>query len=112
MVKNFSKVRIMDKLIQSMLKRLSPVWETLYFFYQRFTDYHRIASWFDMASGTAYYFLLGFLPFLVFTVNLMLFVMSSQVAAIYGMAAHYLPQRMAGPLLPDIKRIMAARSTL
>ena len=65
----------MDKLIQSMLKRLSPVWETLYFFYQRFTDYHRIASWFDMASGTAYYFLLGFLPFLVFTVNLMLFVM-------------------------------------
>ena len=112
MVKNFSKVHIMDKLIQSMLKRLSPVWETLYFFYQRFTDYHRIASWFDMASGTAYYFLLGFLPFLVFTVNLMLFVMSSQVDAIYGMAAHYLPERMAGPLLADIKRIMAARSTL
>ena len=102
----------MDKIVQSILKRLSPVWETLYFFYQRFTDYHKIASWFDMASGTAYYFLLGFLPFLVFTVNLMLYLMSSQVDAIYGMAAHYLPERMAGPLMADIKRIMAARSTL
>ena len=102
----------MDKLVQSLLKRLSPVWEMLYFFYQRFTDYHRIASWFDMASGTAYYFLLGFLPFLVFTVNLMLFVMASQVDAIYGMAAHYLPERMAGPILGDIKRIMASRSTI
>lgn len=102
----------MDELVQSLLKKFSPVWETLYFFYQRFTDYHKIASWFDMASGTAYYFLLGFLPFLVFTVNLMLFVMSSQVDAIYGMAAHYLPERMAGPLMADIKRIMAAHSTL
>ena len=102
----------MDKIVQSILKRFSPVWETLYFFYQRFTDYHKIASWFDMASGTAYYFLLGFLPFLVFTVNLMLYLMSSQVDAIYGMAAHYLPERMAGPLMADIKRIMAARSTL
>lgn len=102
----------MDKLVESLLGRISPVWETLYFFYQRFTAYHRISSWFDMASGTAYYFLLGFLPFLVFTVNLMLFIMSSQVDALYGMAAHYLPERMAGPLMGDIKRIMAARSTL
>ncbi len=102
----------MDKLVQILLKRLTPLWETFYFFYQRFTAYHRIASWFDMASGTTYYFLLGFLPFLVFTVNLMLFVMASQVDAIYGMAAHYLPERMAGPLMGDIQRIMAGRSTL
>ena len=102
----------MDKLVQSLLNRLTPLWETLYFFYQRFTDYHRIASWFDMASGTTYYFLLGFLPFLVFTVNLMLFVMAAQVDAIYGVAAHYLPERMAGPLMSDITRIMASRSSL
>ena len=102
----------MDKIVQNILKRLSPVWETFYFFYQRFIDYHKISSWFDMASGTAYYFLLGFLPFLVFTVNLTLYLMSSQVDAIYGMAAHYLPERMAGPLMADIKRIVAARSTL
>lgn len=102
----------MDKLVQNLLKRLTPLWETLYFFYQRFTDYHRIASWFDMASGTTYYFLLGFLPFLVFTVNLMLFIMASQVDALYGMASHYLPERMAGPLMSDITRIMASRSTL
>ena len=102
----------MDKLVQSLLKRLTPLWETLYFFYQRFIDYHRIASWFDMASGTTYYFLLGFLPFLVFTVNLMLFVMAAQVDAIYGVAAHYLPERMAGPLMSDITRIMASRSSL
>ena len=111
-MKNISKVIHLDKLVQSLLKRFSPLWETFFFFYQRFTDYHRIASWFDMASGTAYYFLLGFLPFLVFTVNLMLFVMSSQVDAIYGMAAHYLPDRMAAPLMGDINRIMTARSTL
>lgn len=102
----------MDNLVQKLLQRLTPLWETLYFFYQRFTDYHRIASWFDMASGTTYYFLLGFLPFLVFTVNLMLFVMAAQVDAIYGIAAHYLPERMAGPLLADISRIMANRSSL
>ena len=102
----------MDKLIQGLLKRLTPFWETIYFFYQRFTDYHRISSWFDMASGTTYYFLLGFLPFLVFTVNLMLFVMAPQVDGLYGMAAHYLPERMAGPLMGDITRIMGSRSTL
>ena len=102
----------MDKLVQNLLQRLTPLWETLYFFYQRFTDYHRIASWFDMASGTTYYFLLGFLPFLVFTVNLMLFVMASQVDAIYGMVAHYLPERMAGPILGEINRLVGARSTL
>ena len=45
-------------------------------------------------------------------INLTLYLMSSQVDAIYGMAAHYLPERMAGPLMADIKRIMAARSTL
>jgi membrane protein len=55
---------------------------------------------------------LGFLPFLVFTVNLMLFVMAAQVDAIYGVAAHYLPERMAGPLMSDITRIMASRSSL
>ncbi|MBQ2087787.1 MAG: YihY/virulence factor BrkB family protein, partial [Selenomonas sp.] len=102
----------MDKLVASILKRLTPLWETIYFFYQRFTAYHSISSWFDMASGTTYYFLLGFLPFLVFTVNLMLFVMASQVDAIYGMASHYLPERMAGPLMSDITRIMASRSSL
>jgi membrane protein len=102
----------MDKLVASILKRLTPLWETIYFFYQRFTAYHSISSWFDMASGTTYYFLLGFLPFLVFTVNLMLFVMASQVDAIYGMASHYLPERMAGPLMRDITRIMASRSSL
>ena len=102
----------MDKLVASILKRLTPLWETIYFFYQRFTAYHSISSWFDMASGTTYYFLLGFLPFLVFTVNLMLFVMVSQVDAIYGMASHYLPERMAGPLMSDITRIMASRSSL
>jgi membrane protein len=102
----------MDKLVASILKRLTPLWETIYFFYQRFTAYHSISSWFDMASGTTYYFLLGFLPFLVFTVNLMLFVMASQVDAIYGMASHYLPERMAGPIMSDITRIMASRSSL
>ena len=109
---DIGKEKVMDKLVQSLLKRLTPLWETLYFFYQRFTDYHRIASWFDMASGTTYYFLLGFLPFLVFTVNLMLFVMAAQVDAICGVAAHYLPERMAGPLMSDITRIMASRSSL
>ena len=102
----------MDKLVASILKRLTPLWETIYFFYQRFTAYHSISSWFDMASGTTYYFLLGFLPFLLFTVNLMLFVMVSQVDAIYGMASPYLPERMAGPLMSDITRIMASRSSL
>lgn len=34
----------MDKLIQGLLKRLTPLWETIYFFYQRFIDYHHIAS--------------------------------------------------------------------
>ena len=32
--------------------------------------------------------------------------------AIYGVAAHYLPERMAGPLMSDITRIMASRSSL
>lgn len=102
----------MDKLIQSFLKRLSPLWETILFFYQRFIEYHRISSWFDMASGTTYYFLLGFLPFLVFTVNLMLFVMASQADSLYSTATHYLPDRMAGPIIANIKYIMGSRSTL
>ncbi|MBR6267827.1 MAG: YihY/virulence factor BrkB family protein [Selenomonadaceae bacterium] len=102
----------MDKLVQKLLDRLAPLWQTILFFYQRFSGYHNISSWFDMASGTTYYFILGFLPFLVFTVNLTLFIMSSQVDAIYGIAAHYMPDRMAGPIIGDIKRIMSSRSTL
>jgi len=88
------------------------MWQTILFFYRRFSDYHQVSSWFDMASGTTYYFILGFLPFLVFTVNLALFFMASQVDAIHGIAAYYLPDRMARPVLEDINRIMASRSTL
>ncbi len=102
----------MDKLVQKALRRLSPMWQTAVFFYQRLSGYHSISSWFDMASGTTYYFLLGFLPFLVFLVNLMLFVMASQIDALYGMVAYYLPDRMAGPLIADIRRVVASRSTL
>lgn len=102
----------MDRLVQRILDRLAPLWQTILFFYRRFSDYHRISSWFDMASGTTYYFILGFLPFLVFTVNLTLFLMAPQADAIYGIAAYYLPERMASPIIEDIHRIMASRSTL
>ena len=102
----------MDKLIARLLKKLNSLWETIYFFYQRFIDYHQISNWFDMASGTTYYFLQGFIPFLVFTVNLMLLVMASQVDAIYGMVGHYLPDRMAEPIMSDINRIVTSRSNL
>ena len=102
----------MDKFIQGMLKRLEPMSHTLWFFYQRLSGYHKISSWFDMASGTTYYFLVGFIPFLVFLVNVMLYVMASQIDSLYGMVANYLPDRMAGPIITDIRRIVATRSTL
>ena len=102
----------MDRLIRGMLKRLEPLWQTIWFFYQRFVYYHRISNWFDMASGTTYYFLLGFIPFLVFLVNVMLFVMASQIDAFYGVVSFYLPERMAAPILEDIRRIVSSRSSL
>lgn len=102
----------MDALIQHLLKRLTPAWEMIWFFYQRFASYHRISSWFDMASGTTYYFLLGFIPFLIFLVNIMLFLMSPQVDSLYGAVGRYLPERMAGPIMADIARVVASRSTL
>ncbi len=102
----------MDKLVQKTLQRLSPIWQMIIFFYQRLSGYHRISSWFDMASGTTYYFLQGFIPFLVFLVNVMLFVMATQIDTLYGMIATYMPDRMAGPLIADIRRVVSSRSSL
>lgn len=101
----------MDSFIQRIIRTLEPLGEMAVFFYQRFVGYHRVSSWFDMASGTAYYFLLGFLPFLVFLVNVMIVVMASQIDALYGAVGYYLPERIAGPIMADIRRIVASRST-
>lgn len=101
----------MDEFIQRIIRKLEPLGEMAVFFYQRFVGYHRVSSWFDMASGTAYYFLLGFLPFLVFLVNVTIVLMSSQIDALYGAVGYYLPERVAGPIMADIRRIVSARST-
>ena len=102
----------MDKSVQQILHRLKPIWQTILFFYQRLRGYHSISSWFDMASGTTYYFLQGFIPFLVFLVNVMLFVMAAQIDTLYDMINAYMPDRMAAPLIADIKKLVLARSSL
>lgn len=102
----------MDKFIGICVERFQPIFKLICFFYERLMNYHRVSSWFDMASGTSYYFLLGFIPFLVFLVNIVLFVMASQLNEFYDIVNFYLPSRVAVVINADVSHMVGSRNTL
>ncbi len=62
--------------------------------------------------GITYRFIMGFIPFLIFLVNAILFVTAVNLDAVLEMVYVYFPERMALTLSDDIKRIVAQQNNL
>lgn len=65
-----------------------------------------------IAPGIAFYFLVGFIPFLIFLVNVILFCTVARLDIVVNMLYAYLPGKAAVTLEADIQRVVAQRSDL
>ena len=65
---------------------------------------------FSSSAEAAYYLIMGFIPFMIFLVNAVLFFMAPQISVIIKVL-DYLPQEVAVILSSNIYRIIAARSS-
>ena len=102
----------MDKWVNQFAGRLSRFEDIIYYFWVKRKEYHKSIEWFDMPAGTSYYLMIGFLPFLVFFINVLLFVMASEIDLVQETVSAYLPEKMAVALEGDIQRIIEQRSPL
>ncbi len=65
-----------------------------------------------ISPGIAFYFIVGFIPFLIFLVNVILFFTVARLDIVVNMLYAYLPVKVAVTLEMDIQRVVAQRSDL
>lgn len=65
-----------------------------------------------IAPGIAFYFIVGFIPFLIFLVNVILYCTMARLDIVVDMFYAYLPGKSAVTLAGDIQRIVSQRSGL
>lgn len=65
-----------------------------------------------ISPGIAFYFIVGFIPFLIFLVNVILFFTVARLDIVIDMLYAYLPVKVALTLEADIQRVVAQRSDL
>lgn len=65
-----------------------------------------------ISPGIAFYFIVGFIPFLIFLVNVILFFTVARLDIVINMLYAYLPAKVALTLEADIQRVVAQRSDL
>ena len=65
-----------------------------------------------ISPGIAFYFIVGFIPFLIFLVNVILFFTMAQLDDVLNMLYAYLPVKMANTIENDIQRVVSQRSDL
>ena len=94
------------------IKRLSNRYLTLHFFYCQTRDFMRKDEVSGISPGITFYFIMGFIPFLIFSVNVVLFSTAADLDFVIEMVRTYFPERMATTLENDIQRIVAQRSDL
>ena len=63
-----------------------------------------------LSPGATYYFIMGFVPFLLFIVNVVLFSMASQLDTVLHLVEMYLPVKMATSLNDYIAELVEQRS--
>ena len=84
----------------------------LFFFFHGIFRYLRKDELHGISPGIAFYFIMGFIPFLVFIVNIMLSVTESQLDSIVEMLYLYFPERVAITIEDDIQRILKQQNNL
>ena len=94
------------------LKRLVNRHITLRFFYCKTREYSRCDEVMGISPGITFYFIMGFIPFLIFSVNVILFSTATDIDSVTDMLHVYFPARMADTLEDDINRIVSQRSNL
>ena len=94
------------------IKLFHSAWDNLYILYNEtrkrlVTDDVR-----GISPGIAFYFIVGFIPFLIFLVNVILFFAVARLDSIFDILYAYFPTRVAMTLEADIQRLVAQRSGL
>lgn len=98
--------------IKLRIKRLSNRHITLRFFYCMISEYSKRDEILGISPGITFYFIMGFIPFLIFSVNVILFSTAADIDSVVNILHVYFPTRMADTLEDDINRIVAQRSNL
>ena len=91
--------------IDFFLKKLS-------FFFTGITKYLRTDELHGLSPGVAFYFIIGFIPFLVFIANVIMFFTVAQLDSIIELLYAYFPGKIAMTIEDDIQRIVSQRSDL
>ncbi len=100
------------KILTTRLKRFPNRYITLHFFYCRIRKFLRQDEVSGISPGITYYLIMGFIPFLIFSVNVVLFTTAADLDFVLELVRTYFPARMATTLEEDIFRIVGQRSDL
>lgn len=65
-----------------------------------------------ISPGITFYFIIGFIPFLIFLINAILFFTMAEMDTVISFLYGYFPAKIAATLEADIQRIIAQRSDL
>ena len=98
--------------MEKFMKRLANRHITIFYLFDRMKEYSRQDEVQGIRPGITYYFIMGFIPFLIFTVNVILFCTASDIDSVIKMLHEYFPVRMADALEADVIRIVSQRSDL
>jgi len=94
------------------MRRFPNRYITLHFFYCRIRKFLRKDEVSGISPGITYYLIMGFIPFLIFSVNVALFTTAADLDFVVEFVRTYLPARAATTLEEDIFRIVGQRSDL
>ncbi len=100
------------KALMTRFRRISNRYLTLHFFYCQTRKFMRKDEVSGISPGITFYFIMGFIPFLIFSVNVVLFSTAADLDFVVEMVRTYFPERMAATLESDIQRIVGQRSDL
>lgn len=102
----------MNQALITRIKRIPNRYRTLHYLYCKTREFMQQDEVFGISPGITYFFIMGFIPFLIFVVNVVLFSTALEVDSVIRLAYAYLPPRMAVTLEEDIQRIVSQRSDL
>ncbi len=94
------------------IKRFPNRYLTVHFFYRQIINFLREDELSGISPGITYYFIMGFIPFLIFAVNVVLFTTAADMDFVINLLHTYFPNRMASTLENDIQHIVNQRSDL
>lgn len=110
--KTVCKICAFKKKLRQKIRRLSNRYITLYFFFDETSKHLRKDDLFGISPGITYYLIMGFIPFLIFAVNVILFSTVADIDFVINKVHTYCPPQIADTLETDIQRIVKQRSDL